>query len=249
MLGLALRLDMDGDHSPSISAFSAASMRSQIACASATVMAPGTTRWNSRKVSLPAWRVRKSCASIAPSRLSADQRRGCARRSRRPGPRPSARRRLRDHRCARPQHMDRRRAAAISGSSQQLAGQHARPRRRPGSRRARSRRPPAGACRRPPVPASGAPGRWRSSSAPQAALMTVASALSADARARHVERLRVSASSSRRAAGSAAPRRRSARPRHGGEELRLVMPVRVVGVGRLAPRRAAPRARPPTRPR
>ena len=46
-------------------------MRSQIVCASATVMLPGTTRWNSRKVNRPAWRERRSCASSAPTALSA----------------------------------------------------------------------------------------------------------------------------------------------------------------------------------
>src|SRR5689334_3872934 len=48
----------------------ARSMRSQIACASPTVMRPGTTRWNSTKVTLPAVRVRTSCASMAPSACS-----------------------------------------------------------------------------------------------------------------------------------------------------------------------------------
>jgi hypothetical protein len=53
--------------SPSISAFRAASIRSQISWASATRMSPGATRWNAMKVIRPAWRVRTSSASIAPA--------------------------------------------------------------------------------------------------------------------------------------------------------------------------------------
>ncbi len=46
-------------------------MPSQMVWASSTLMAPGTTRWKSMKVMRPAWRVRMSCASIAPSALVA----------------------------------------------------------------------------------------------------------------------------------------------------------------------------------
>ena len=48
---------------------SACSMRSQISCEAATVMLPGTTRWNSMKVTRPAARVLTSWASMAPSAL------------------------------------------------------------------------------------------------------------------------------------------------------------------------------------
>ena len=50
---LCLRLDVDGDSAPSIAALSAASIRSQMSCASATVICAGTTRWKSMKVDPP----------------------------------------------------------------------------------------------------------------------------------------------------------------------------------------------------
>ena len=54
---------------PCTASFSAASMRSQMACDAATVILPGTTRWNSMNVTRPAVRVLTSCAWIAPSAL------------------------------------------------------------------------------------------------------------------------------------------------------------------------------------
>ncbi len=57
---------------PGTASVSASSMRSQISCEAATVMLPGTTRWNSMKVTRPAVRVLTSCASIAPSRVAGD---------------------------------------------------------------------------------------------------------------------------------------------------------------------------------
>ena len=49
----------------------AASRRSQMACEAATVMSPGTTRWNSMNEARPAARVRTSWASMAPLALAA----------------------------------------------------------------------------------------------------------------------------------------------------------------------------------
>ena len=45
-------------------------MPSQLPCASSTAMRPGTTRWNSTTVTLPAVRVRTPCASMASSALA-----------------------------------------------------------------------------------------------------------------------------------------------------------------------------------
>jgi putative oxidoreductase len=51
----------------STSSRSARSIRSQMSWAADTAMSPGTTKWKSTNVTFPAWRVRRSCASSAPS--------------------------------------------------------------------------------------------------------------------------------------------------------------------------------------
>ena len=61
VLGLVVRLDMDGDERIGELALMASSSRSQIWWAAATLMLLGTTRWKSMNIMRPACRVRRSC--------------------------------------------------------------------------------------------------------------------------------------------------------------------------------------------
>ena len=64
-------LHMDCDHQVPISALNVSSIRSQIVCAAATVMPLAPPNGIPGTCSRPAWRVRRSCASIAPAALLA----------------------------------------------------------------------------------------------------------------------------------------------------------------------------------